>query len=166
MLFRYHSFISILSVIPKTQTSKYIYRFKAKCILKNRVKSIQYHYSDVIMNSMASQITCVSIVCSTVCSGADQRKRQSSASLTFVTGIHRKMFPFDVVIMSCIFNGYASSTSSAKEGLTDHTTLFSICRVICIVSTHGDGMNVLVYGCYPCMVLCLYHAKKSAMLVI
>ena len=38
---------------------------------------------------MASQITRVSIVYSTVCSGADQRKLQSSASLAFVGGIHR-----------------------------------------------------------------------------
>ena len=44
------------------------------------------HYSDVIMRAMASQITGVSIVCSTVCSCADQRKHQSSASLAFVQG--------------------------------------------------------------------------------
>ena len=36
------------------------------------------------MSAMASQITSVSIVCSTVGSGADQRKHQSSASLVFV----------------------------------------------------------------------------------
>ena len=41
------------------------------------------------MSAMASQITGVSIVCSTVCSGAYQRKRLSSASLAFVRGIHR-----------------------------------------------------------------------------
>ena len=45
------------------------------------------HYSDVIMSAMASQITGVSMVCSTVCSGAAQRKHQSSASLAFVRGI-------------------------------------------------------------------------------
>ena len=43
------------------------------------------HYND----AMASHITSVSIVCSTVGSGADQRKHQSSASLAFVWGIHR-----------------------------------------------------------------------------
>ena len=61
---------------------------------------------------MASQITGVSIVYSTLCSCADQRKHQSSASLVFVWGIHRwpvnsphkgpvprKIFPFDDVIM-------------------------------------------------------------------
>ena len=70
------------------------------------------HYSDVIMSTMASQITDVSIVCSTFCSGADQRKHESSASLAFVRGIHRwpvnsphkgpvtrKMFKYDDVIM-------------------------------------------------------------------
>ena len=47
------------------------------------------HYSDVIMNTMGSQITCVSIVSSPICSGVDQRKHQSSVSLAFVRGIHR-----------------------------------------------------------------------------
>ena len=49
----------------------------------------QIHYSDVIMNTMASQTTGVSNICSAVSSGADQRKYQSSASLAFVRGIHR-----------------------------------------------------------------------------
>ena len=70
------------------------------------------HYSDVIMGVMTSQITSVTIVYSTVCWGADQRKHQSFASLAFVRGIHRwpvnsphkgpvmrKMFPFDDIIM-------------------------------------------------------------------
>ena len=65
------------------------------------------------MSAMTSQITGVSIDFSSVGSGADQRKHQSSASLAFVRGIHRwpvnsphkrpvtrKMFPFDDVIMS------------------------------------------------------------------
>ena len=58
------------------------------------------------MSMMASQITGISIVYSTFSSGADQRKRQSSASLTFVRGIHqwltvkRKIFPLDDIIMT------------------------------------------------------------------
>ena len=47
------------------------------------------HYGDVIMGTMASEITSLTIVYSTVYSGADQRKHQSSASLAFVRGIHR-----------------------------------------------------------------------------
>ena len=38
------------------------------------------HQSDVIMSAMASQITGIQIVCLTVCSGANHRKHQSSAS--------------------------------------------------------------------------------------
>ena len=67
------------------------------------------HYTDVIMGTMASQITSLTIVYSTVYSGAGQRKHQRSASLTFVRGIHRwpvhkgpVTFPFDDVIMSLL----------------------------------------------------------------
>ena len=44
------------------------------------------HYGDVIMGTVASQITSLTTVYSTVWSGADQRKHQSSASLAFVRG--------------------------------------------------------------------------------
>ena len=47
------------------------------------------HYNDVIMGAMASHITSLAIVYSTVYSGADQRKHHSSAILAFVRGIHR-----------------------------------------------------------------------------
>ena len=70
------------------------------------------HYNDIIMGAIGSQITSLTIIYSIVYSDADQRKRQSSASLAFVRGIHRgpvnsphkwpvtrKMFPFDDVIM-------------------------------------------------------------------
>ena len=72
----------------------------------------QFHYNDVIMGSIVSQITSLTISCTTVYSGAGQRKHQSSASLAFVWGIHRwpvnsphngpitrKMLPCDDVIM-------------------------------------------------------------------
>ena len=47
------------------------------------------HYNDVIMTTIASQITSFTVVYSIVYSGADQRKHQSSTSLAFVRGIHR-----------------------------------------------------------------------------
>ena len=50
--------------------------------------NLRAHYSDVIMGPMAFQITSLTIVYSTVYSGADQRKHQSSVSLAFVRGIH------------------------------------------------------------------------------
>ena len=71
-----------------------------------------WHYDDVIMTMLASQITSLTVVHSIVYSGVNQRKHQSSASLAFVREIHRgpvnfphkwpvtrKMFPFDDVIM-------------------------------------------------------------------
>ena len=51
-------------------------------------KDPSIHYSGVIMSMMAFQTTSVKFVCSAVC-WADQRKYQSSASLGFVSGIHR-----------------------------------------------------------------------------
>ena len=44
---------------------------------------ISTHYSDVIMSAIASQITAASILFLTVCSDANQRKHQWSASLAF-----------------------------------------------------------------------------------
>ena len=59
-----------------------------------------------------SQTISLLIVCSPICSGADQRNHQSSVSLAIIRGIHwwqvdsphkgpvmRKMFPFDDIIM-------------------------------------------------------------------
>ena len=46
------------------------------------------HYTDVIMTTMASQITSLTVVYSTVYSDANQTKHQISASLAFVWGIH------------------------------------------------------------------------------
>ena len=48
------------------------------------------HYNDVIIGAIASQITSLTIVYSTVHSGAEQKKHQISASLAFVRGIHRR----------------------------------------------------------------------------
>ena len=83
------------------------------------------HYNDVIMGAMASQITSLTIVYSTVYWGVDQRKHQSSASLALVWGIHRwpvnsphkcpvmrKVFPFDEVIMRIEYNFFPVSIST------------------------------------------------------
>ena len=50
---------------------------------------LYHNYSEVTMSAMASQFTGISMVYATVCSCADQRKHQSSASLAFMRGIHR-----------------------------------------------------------------------------
>ena len=53
------------------------------------IMKINVRYCDVIMRAMASQITSLTIVYSTVYSGADQRKYQSSASQALLRGIPR-----------------------------------------------------------------------------
>ena len=102
-------------------------------------KYSHYHYNDFIMSAIASQITSLTIVYSTVCSGIDQRKHQSSASLAFVQGIHRwpvnsphkwpvtrKMFPFDDVIMlasngqQVIYRSYVRITPFLKSPGTNY----------------------------------------------
>ena len=108
------------------------------------------HYTDVIMSPMVSQFTGVSIVCSAVCPGTDQRKHQSSASLAFVREIHqwpvdsphkgpvtRKMFPFDDVIM--IIRGH-HVTYSAKASSPQHYA----CNIIC--KTHIPWYTIANVG--------------------
>ena len=102
------------------------------------------HCSDVIMTTMASQITSLTIVYSIVYSDAvylivysdADKKHQSSASLAFVRGIHRwsvdsphkgtltrKMFPFYDVIMSSL-------------NVTRHCWItFNIMSLACLFST-------------------------------
>ena len=83
------------------------------------------------MGAVASQITSLTIVYSTVYSDADQSEHQSSASLAFVLWIHRgpvnyphkwpvtrKMFPFDdVIIYLTSFAGQTNSTYFVLESI-------------------------------------------------
>ena len=91
------------------------------------------HYSDVIMGAIASEITSLTIVHSTVYSDADQRKNQSFASLACVRGIRRgsgksphkwpvtrKMFPFDDVIMD--YKSHQGLDTSQYIKLSLHAT--------------------------------------------
>ena len=119
------------------------------------------HYCDVIMGAMASQITGLTIVYSTVYSGTDQMKYQSSASLAFVRGIHRwpvnsphkwpvtrKMFPFDDVIVDCEYHFchssgnvtclYASETSNINQ-------LFTV--IECWALRRCTQTNILLQWC-------------------
>ena len=108
------------------------------------------HYRDINMSVMASQITSVSNVCSAHCPGADQRKHQGSASLAFVSGIHRwpvdsphkgpvtrKMLAFDDVFMNyvgyvvlCILQWRISATCTMA--------LLGKCRYLCVSSNKFD----------------------------
>ena len=81
------------------------------------------HYDDVIMAAMASQITSLTIVYSTVYSGADQSEHQSSASLAFVWGIHR--------------DRWIPRTNGQKRGKCFHLMTSSCLSPICWVWVWG-----------------------------
>ena len=85
--------------------------------------------NDVIMSTMATQITSLTIVYSTVYSGEDKKKHQSSTSLAFVRGIHRwpvnsprkapvtrKKFPFDDVIMQYFQMNFHNTLRPRQNG--------------------------------------------------
>ena len=148
---------------PPGQTSvksllKFIHFYSRKCIRKICLKisnMFTIHYTDVKMGAMASQITSLTIVFSTVYFCTDQRKHQSSASLAFVRGIHRRpvnsphkwpvtreMFPFDEIIMwnllirvPAVVPGLNSVRPSAGEILITQ----QICYVICY---HQESISI------------------------
>ena len=103
----------------------------------------------VIMGPMASQIAVVWIVYSTVCSGADQRKRQSSASLAFVRGIYRG--PVDTPHKGPVTRKYFHFMSSR---------LFNVSiqyRILCKIY---HKLNVLSsYNSHRGIIMILWHAN-------
>ena len=66
------------------------------------------HYNVVIMSTMVSQITSLTIVYSSVYSGTDERKDQSSTSLAFFLGIH-------LWLMNSPHKGPAQRASNVKN---------------------------------------------------
>ena len=101
-----HGHIYIISVLSNKQIWEPISRYSFTtvyhvysilliiCMTKKRVQLIRtkqrhHRYNDVTMSAMASEITSLTIVYSTVYSGAEKRKYQSSVLLAFVRGIHR-----------------------------------------------------------------------------
>ena len=76
---------STMDRIPLTKGQRCGKRFR---VMKSSYNCL-IHYNGVTMSSMASQITSLTFVYSTVYLDVDQRKHQSSASLAFVRGIYR-----------------------------------------------------------------------------
>ena len=108
------------------------------------------HYDDVTIGAIASPITSLRIVYSTVYSDADQRKHQSSASLAFVWGIHRepvnsphkwpvtrKMFPFDYAIMGN-FDAVSRISSDCTGEISHNFLLLQIYPYIIIMERLED----------------------------
>ena len=125
--------------------------------------SVALNWIEGILFVVASQITSLTIVYSTVYSGSDQRKHQSTASMVFVRGIHqwpvnsphkgpvtRKMFPFDDVIMerthlNCL---------QPSENFIDIQVTVGLQRPI----SNFDGPGVLLMGFWN-------HIQQSSILL-
>ena len=128
------------------------------------------------MGAIASQITSLTIVCSTVYSDADQRKYLSSASLAFVRGNHRgpvnsphkwpvtrKMFPFDDVI---IYVYRIDSDISHVELFSQH---YSCCQTIVnfhstaiiLVGTSKTGNGTDINGCHWHQIDAIFSESKN-----
>ena len=126
------------------------------------------------------RLTGVSIVCSTVCSGANQRKHKAprhwplwwdSTGDSWITlmdspyrgPITRKIFPFDDIIMLCVFNlgtetfsGYVRHPSEQYHLLRDRELVFVTsvtnipkCPMLPTTGTHlVVFMSVIVHVCH------------------
>ena len=108
------------------------------------------HYDDVTMGGMASQISSLTIVYSTVYSSAD-KKHQSPSSLASVRGIHRgpmnsphkgpvtrKMFPFDDVIMN-----FTPDTVQIIRVLNSYLSI--VVNIWCVSQMALINSSVLIY---------------------
>ena len=124
--------------------------------MTKQIKNIYFLLrSDIIMGAMASLITSLTTVYSSVYSGADQRKHQSSASLVFVQGIHRwpvnsahkwpvtrKMFPFDDVIMISCKLLYNHNKTKEKVSLCLFCGVLVACTYVITCHLHGHSLKV------------------------
>ena len=115
------------------------------------------HYNDVIMGAVASQITSLMIVYSTVDSDADQRKHQSSASLAFLRGIPGE-FPAKMASnaenVSIWWRHHVICESHTFRPLPDRRLLVWACPInqlctalnLCVCSIIGIAFNLCVCG--------------------
>ena len=129
---------------------QYVIRIKRQ--MRTLLCFVVWHYNDVIMGAMASRITSLTIVYSSVYSDAYQRKHQSSASLAFVWGIHlwpanpqhkgpitRKMFRFnDVIMVPTAFTRILRGCTTSTGGMSR----FQLNKI----KTHGIFLELVIYS--------------------
>ena len=113
---------------------------------------------NVIMGTMASQITSLTIVYSTVYSGADQRKYQGSASLAFVTGESPHKWPVtrkNNSIWWC-HHGRGCLLINSSTNIAAYVWNRKHVNVICRSTTRTAPVNILFRGKWP-----MYSRKEG-----
>ena len=126
------------------------------------------HQSDVTMVAMAYQITNLTIVYSSIYSGADQRKHQSSASQAFVRWpmnsphkgpVTRKMIPFNDVITSVhnMMQYYCVTSSFELISMVDNTYTPHYVLSDQIGAMNDDVVGILkTFVWVNCLFLCCF----------
>ena len=99
------------------------------------------------MSAMVFQITSISIVYSTLCSGPDQRENQCSASLAYVTGIPRWLVnsPHKGPVMLKMFHLMTSCRMKIRQPLTKSTAKLSLIHELWGVM--GNYVNSFTQDC-------------------
>ena len=132
------------------------------------------HYTYLIMGALASQITSLTSVYSTVYSDADQRKHQSFVSLALVWGIHRgpvnsphkwpitrKMFPFDDVIIDCLsFWDETQTDDDSRWFFLRHADTFQINKSAKLKLPMRLLMQWILYIIQPSTVVCFPYISQ------
>ena len=114
------------------------------------------------------------IVCSTICSGADQSKHQSSASLAFVRGIHwwpmdsphkgpvmQKMFPFDDAMWRMWNKNQISNSQMNPISQPNRQTIgcLTLKKMDCVIGLHNIWQ--LYVKSQQCNILVKSHGRFS-----
>ena len=135
------------------------------------LENVNLHYNDVIMSTMASQVTSLTIVHSTFYSGAYQRKHQRSASLAFVRGIHRwpvnsphkgPVTCYLLLLKLCLSNVISDSKYTFQFNTRTEPSFSD-----CLFHSASDSMNVMYSYIalhdmiYSTMVKCLILVQKA-----
>ena len=116
-------------------------------LIENTGVALLTYYSDVMMSPMASQIAGIPIVYQTVCSGADQRKYQSSESLAFVRGIHR--WPMN----------------SPHKGNAENVSIWWRHREILWLNLYGECISLIKWHLYITTKITKWHQLWWAMII-
>ena len=117
------------------------------------------------MGAMASQITSLTIVYSTVYLGSDQRRHQSSASLAFLWGIHRdRWIPrikgqlrgkyFHLMTSSSEVDPYLTCTSCVTHLRIEQYILFKLSPGLKILKRHHSLQSCLFLKLFEELMTC------------
>ena len=103
---------------------------------------MECHYGDVILSAMASQITSLTNVCSTVYSGADQRKHQTKAIRPLPPTVMSDIFD---VLMRPILT-YGSDVWGYNKTVVNTLDKVFLNYNRCLLQVKAATRNAIVYG--------------------